>query len=59
MSKHVIWNKNIGTPVKNLVFEAMVKSKLMYGSEVRWANQSEIARMETVQKVGVWVHVEG
>jgi len=49
VSKHVIWNKNISTPVKKVVFEAMVKSKLMYGSEVWWANQSEIARMETVQ----------
>ena len=49
VSKHVIWNKNISTPVKKVVFEAMVKSKLMYGSEVWWANQSEMARMETVQ----------
>ena len=49
VSKHVIWNKNISTPVKKIVFEAMVKSKLMYGSEVWWANQSEIARIETVQ----------
>ena len=49
VSKHVIWNKNISTLVKTVVFEAMVKSKLMYGCEVWWANQSEMARMETVQ----------
>src|SRR3977135_2685509 len=48
VSKHVISN-NISTPVTKVVFKAMVKSKLMYGSEVWWANQSEMARMETVQ----------
>ena len=49
VSKHVIWNKNISSQVKKVVFEAMVKSKLMYGSEVWWANESEIARIETIQ----------
>src|SRR6266699_2688330 len=49
VSKHVIWNENISIPVEKVVFEAMVKSKLVYGSEVWWANQSEIARLETVQ----------
>jgi hypothetical protein len=49
VSKHVIWNKNISAHVKKVVFEAMVKSKLMYGSEVWWANHSEIARIETIQ----------
>ena len=49
VSKHVIWNMNISIQVKKVVFEAMVKSKLIYGSEVWWANQSEIARMETIQ----------
>ena len=49
VSKHAIWNKNISIQVKKVVFEAMVKSKLMYGSQVWWANQSEIARMETIQ----------
>src|SRR5271155_1128704 len=49
VSKHVIWNRNISTHVKKVVFEVMVKSKLMYGSEVWLANKSEMARMETVQ----------
>ena len=49
VSKHVIWNKNISIQVKKVVFEAMVKSKLMYWSEVWLANQSEIARIETIQ----------
>ena len=34
VSNHVIWNKNISTPVKKIVLEAMVKSKLIYGSKV-------------------------
>ncbi|CAK9250869.1 unnamed protein product, partial [Sphagnum jensenii] len=40
---------NISTSVKKVVFEVIVKSKLMYGTEVWWANQSEIAKMETAQ----------
>ena len=47
VSKHVIWNKNISIHVKKVVFDAMVKFKMMYRSEVWWTNQSEIARIET------------
>ena len=49
VSKHVIWNRNVSVPVKKVVFEAMVKSKMVYGSEVWWANKGEAARLETVQ----------
>ena len=49
VSKHDIWSKNISIHVKKVVFEAIVKFKLMYGSEVWWANQNEIARLETIQ----------
>jgi hypothetical protein len=34
VSKNVVWNKNISMPIKKVVFEALVKSKLVYGSEV-------------------------
>jgi hypothetical protein len=34
VSKHVLWNKNISTNVKKIVKKAMVKSKMMDGSEV-------------------------
>jgi len=49
VSRHVVWNKNISMKVKKVVFEAMVKSKMMYGGEVWWANKNEAGRMETVQ----------
>ena len=56
VSKHVIWNRNISIQVKKVVFEAVVKLKLMCGSAVWWANQGEIARMETIQNDFVrWV----
>ena len=49
VSKHVIWNRNISEPVKKVVFDVMVKSKLMYGSEVWWVSKAEAAKLETVQ----------
>ena len=45
VSKYVIWNRNISIQVKEVIFEAIVKSKLIYGSDVWWSNQSEISRM--------------
>lgn len=32
-----------------MVFEAMVKSKLLYGGDVWWAGQKELGKLETVQ----------
>jgi hypothetical protein len=49
VSRHVTWNRNISVPVKKVVFDAMVISKLMYGSEVWWASKGEAARLKTVQ----------
>ena len=41
--------RNISEPVKKVVFDVMVKSKLMYGSEVWWVSKAEAAKLETVQ----------
>jgi hypothetical protein len=49
VSKNVVWNKNISMPVKKVVFEALVKSKIVYSSEVWWASQKEMAHLETIQ----------
>ena len=49
VSKHVVWNKNISAYVKKVIFEVMVKSRIMYGSEVWWANKGESAKLETIQ----------
>ena len=35
--------------VKKVVFEALVKSKLVYGSEVWWTSQKEMTRLERIQ----------
>ena len=56
VSKHVVWNKNISAHVKKVIFEVMVKSRIMYGSEVWWANKGESAKLETIQNDFVrWV----
>ncbi len=34
VSKHVVWNREVSIPVNKVVYEAMVKSKMMYGSGV-------------------------
>src|SRR2546428_14004491 len=49
VSKHVIWNRNISVKVKKVIFEAIFKSKMMYGGEVWWANKNEVGKMETVE----------
>ena len=49
ISKQVIWNKNVSIGVKKVVFDAMVKSKIMYGAEVWWASKHQLDKLETVQ----------
>ena len=49
LSKKVVWNRNISMKVKKVLFEAMVKSRLMYGGDVWWPNKKEVGRLETVQ----------
>jgi hypothetical protein len=35
--------------VKRINFEAMVKSKLLYGSDIWWARKKGVRKLETVQ----------
>ena len=49
ISKQVIWNKNVSVNVKKVIFEVMVKSKLMYGGEVWWADRQQMDKLETLE----------
>jgi sorting nexin-29 len=49
ISKQVVWNKFVSVGVKKVIFNAMVKSRLMYGGDIWWASKSEVGRIETVQ----------
>ena len=49
VSRNVVWNKNISVKVKKVVFDSMVKAKLMYGGEVWWANRKEVGKLETAE----------
>jgi hypothetical protein len=35
--------------VKRITFEAMVKSKLLHGDNIWWAEKKDIGKLETVQ----------
>jgi len=49
ISKQVVWNKFVNVGVKKVIFEAMVKSRLMYGGDIWWTSKKDLGRMETVQ----------
>jgi hypothetical protein len=49
LNKQVVWNRNVPIRVKRLVFEAMVKSKLLYGGDIWWAGKKDIGKVEMVQ----------
>jgi hypothetical protein len=49
LNKQVVWNSNVPIQVKRIVFEAMVKSKLLYGGDIWWAGRKEMGKIETVQ----------
>jgi len=49
ISSKIVWNKKVTKKVKKLVFEMMVKSRLMYGGEIWWASKAEMGKLETVQ----------
>jgi hypothetical protein len=36
LNKHVVWNRNVPIRLKRKVFEAMVKSKLLYEGDIWW-----------------------
>ena len=35
--------------MKRIVFEAMVKSELLYGGDIWWTGKKDIGKLETVQ----------
>lgn len=49
ISKQVVWNKFVSVKVKRVVFDAMVKSRLLYGGDIWWASKKDLGRLETVQ----------
>jgi hypothetical protein len=49
ISKQIVWNKHVGVGVKKVLFEALVKSRMLYGAEIWWASKKELGRLETVQ----------
>jgi len=49
LNKQVVWNKRVSLKVKKCIFEAMVKSRLMYGGDVWWPGKKDIGKLETVQ----------
>ena len=48
ISKQIVWNKQVGEGVKKVLFEALVKSRLLYGGEIWWTSKKELGRLETV-----------
>jgi hypothetical protein len=36
----VAWNKFVSIGVKKVIFDAMVKSRLMYGGDIWWASKT-------------------
>jgi hypothetical protein len=40
---------NVPIRVKRIVFEAMVKSKLLYGGDIWWTGWKDIGKLETVE----------
>jgi hypothetical protein len=49
LNKQVVWNKNVGIKVKKCIFQALVKSRLMYGGDVWWPSKGDCGKLETVQ----------
>jgi exonuclease III len=49
ISREVIWNKVISMKVKRIIFEALVRSRMEFGSEVWWPSKKELGKLETVQ----------
>src|SRR5829696_7888890 len=49
ISKQVVWNKFISVKAKKVVYDAMVKSRMVYGGDIWWANKKDLGRLETVQ----------
>jgi hypothetical protein len=39
LNKQVVWNRNVSIRVKRIVFEAMLKSKLLYGGDIWWTGK--------------------
>jgi hypothetical protein len=37
-----VWNRNVPICVKRIVFEAMVKSKLLYGCDIWWTGMKDV-----------------
>ena len=40
--------------MKRVIFDAMVKSRLMYGGDIWWPSKNEMGRIETVQNDFIW-----
>ena len=52
----MVWNKNISVKVKKILFNALVKSRLLYVGNVWWPNKHQLGKLETVQNDFVrWV----
>ena len=49
ISRQIVWNKFVSVGVKRVIFDAMVKSRLMYGGDIWWPRKNEMGRIETVQ----------
>jgi hypothetical protein len=49
LNRQVVWNKSVSLEVKRCVFEAMVKSRLLYGGDIWWASKKDSGKLETVQ----------
>lgn len=49
LNQQVVWNRDVPIHVKKSIFDALVKSKLLFGGDVWWAGKKEVGKLETVQ----------